>query len=136
MSRSTCVASPTMSSLTRLPSERACRVVGDGDEGGRWRDGVLRFQQGHCLGAGTRLRGNDKEGAGRDKPRGVQQLAGVPDPRFQDGVPQMAVNRSPSLASENVPQYPWYWSATVLTVLFGLSVCLLNYRVRSLDRLK
>jgi hypothetical protein len=33
-------------------------------------------------------------------------------------------------------RYPWYWSATELTVLLGLSVCLLNYRVRSLDRLK
>jgi ABC-2 type transport system permease protein len=34
------------------------------------------------------------------------------------------------------PQYPWYWSAAVLAVLFGLSVCILNFRVRSLDRLK
>ncbi len=34
------------------------------------------------------------------------------------------------------PQYPWYWSAGVLTALFGLSAWLLNYRVRSLDRLK
>lgn len=33
-------------------------------------------------------------------------------------------------------RYPWYWSAAVLTVLLGLSVCLLNSRVRSLDRLK
>jgi ABC-2 type transport system permease protein len=33
-------------------------------------------------------------------------------------------------------QYPWYWSAAVLAVLFGLSVCILNFRVRSLDRLK
>jgi ABC-2 type transport system permease protein len=34
------------------------------------------------------------------------------------------------------PQYPWYWSAIVLAVLFGLSACILNYRIRSLDRLK
>ncbi len=34
------------------------------------------------------------------------------------------------------PQYPWYWSAGVLAVLFGFSVCTLNYRIRSLDRLK
>jgi ABC-2 type transport system permease protein len=34
------------------------------------------------------------------------------------------------------PQYPWYWSAGVLAVLFGLSVCILHFRVRSLDRLK
>ncbi|HKB41681.1 MAG TPA: ABC transporter permease subunit [Gemmataceae bacterium] len=33
-------------------------------------------------------------------------------------------------------QYPWYWSAAVLAVLFGISVCILNFRVRSLDRLK
>jgi hypothetical protein len=34
------------------------------------------------------------------------------------------------------PQYPWYWSAIVLAALFGLSACILNYRVRSLDRLR
>jgi ABC-2 type transport system permease protein len=34
------------------------------------------------------------------------------------------------------PQYPWYWSVFVLAALFGISACLLNYRVRSLDRLK
>jgi ABC-2 type transport system permease protein len=36
----------------------------------------------------------------------------------------------------NSPQYPWYWSAGVLAVLFGISVCILHFRVRSLDRLK
>ncbi len=34
------------------------------------------------------------------------------------------------------PQYPWYWSALVLAALFGLSAWILNFRVRSLDRLK
>jgi ABC-2 type transport system permease protein len=34
------------------------------------------------------------------------------------------------------PQYPWYWSAIVLAVLVGLSVCVLNFRVKSLDRLR
>ena len=34
------------------------------------------------------------------------------------------------------PQYPWYWSAAVLFGLLGISVCVLNYRVKSLDRLK
>jgi ABC-2 type transport system permease protein len=39
--------------------------------------------------------------------------------------------------SENMgSQYPWYWSAAVLAALFGLSVCILNFRVRSLDRLR
>jgi ABC-2 type transport system permease protein len=34
------------------------------------------------------------------------------------------------------PQYPWRWSAGVLIVLFGISVWILNFRVKSLDRLK
>jgi ABC-2 type transport system permease protein len=34
------------------------------------------------------------------------------------------------------PQYPWYWSAGVLVGLFGLSACILNLSVKSLDRLK
>jgi hypothetical protein len=33
-------------------------------------------------------------------------------------------------------QFPWYWSAGVLAALFGLSACILNLRVRSLDRLR
>jgi ABC-2 type transport system permease protein len=35
-----------------------------------------------------------------------------------------------------VPQYPWYWSAGVLLGLFGISLCILTTRVKSLDRLK
>jgi ABC-2 type transport system permease protein len=34
------------------------------------------------------------------------------------------------------PQYPWYWSAAVLAGLMGLSICILNFRIKSLDRLK
>jgi ABC-2 type transport system permease protein len=34
------------------------------------------------------------------------------------------------------PQYPWYWSAAVLTGLLALSACILNFRIKSLDRLK
>lgn len=34
------------------------------------------------------------------------------------------------------PQYPWYWSAGVLTFLLGLSAWILNFRVKSLDRLR
>jgi ABC-2 type transport system permease protein len=34
------------------------------------------------------------------------------------------------------PHYPWQWSAIVLLVLLGISVCILNLRVRSLDRLR
>ncbi|MGD0390964.1 MAG: ABC transporter permease subunit, partial [Tepidisphaeraceae bacterium] len=40
------------------------------------------------------------------------------------------------LATYMGPQYPWYWSAGVLTGLFGLSACVLNLSVKSLDRLK
>lgn len=34
------------------------------------------------------------------------------------------------------PRYPWYWSATVLAILGGISICILNFRVKSMDRLK
>jgi ABC-2 type transport system permease protein len=40
------------------------------------------------------------------------------------------------LANYMGPQYPWYWSAGVLAGLFGLSACVLNLSVKSLDRLK
>ena len=33
-------------------------------------------------------------------------------------------------------QFPWYWSAAVLVGLFGLSACILNFRIKSLDRLR
>jgi len=32
--------------------------------------------------------------------------------------------------------YPWYWSAALLLALFGISVWILSFRVRTLDRLK
>jgi ABC-2 type transport system permease protein len=34
------------------------------------------------------------------------------------------------------PQFPWYWSAAVLLILFGLSACILKIQIKSLDRLK
>jgi ABC-2 type transport system permease protein len=34
------------------------------------------------------------------------------------------------------PQFPWYWSAAVLAALGGLSICILHFAIRSLDRLK
>jgi ABC-2 type transport system permease protein len=34
------------------------------------------------------------------------------------------------------PSYPWIWSAGVLLGLFGLSACILNLQVKSLDRLR
>jgi ABC-2 type transport system permease protein len=54
--------------------------------------------------------------------------------RLSQNVPE---ERRPRFLLENKgPQYPWYWSAAVLAFLFGISVCILNFRVRSLDRLK
>ena len=44
--------------------------------------------------------------------------------------------RDQFLLSTTGPQYPWYWSAGVLLGLFGLSACILNFSIRSLDRLK
>jgi ABC-2 type transport system permease protein len=49
---------------------------------------------------------------------------------------QRAEYRDQFLLSTLGPQYPWYWSAGVLAALLGLSVCILNIRVRSLDRLR
>lgn len=47
-----------------------------------------------------------------------------------------AEERDQYLLQNMGPQYPWYWSAVVLAVLMGLSACVLNFRVKSLDRLK
>jgi ABC-2 type transport system permease protein len=43
---------------------------------------------------------------------------------------------SSMLSEYQGPSYPWQWSAGVLLGLFGLSVCILNRSVKSLDRLK
>jgi ABC-2 type transport system permease protein len=40
------------------------------------------------------------------------------------------------LANRMVAQYPWYWSAGVLVGLLVLSLWILAFRIRSLDRLK
>ena len=49
---------------------------------------------------------------------------------------QPAYIRDQFLLSNKGEQFPWYWSASVLAGLFGLSVCILNFRIKSLDRLK
>ena len=54
--------------------------------------------------------------------------------RLSETVP--AEERGRFLLDNKGSQYPWYWSAAVLAVLFGMSVCILNFRVKSLDRLK
>jgi ABC-2 type transport system permease protein len=45
-------------------------------------------------------------------------------------------SRERMLALYMGPEFPWYWSAFALLGLFGLSVCILNLSVKSLDRLK
>jgi ABC-2 type transport system permease protein len=44
--------------------------------------------------------------------------------------------RNRYLAESLGPQYPWYWSAVVLSALFGISTCILSLSIRSLDRLR
>jgi ABC-2 type transport system permease protein len=54
--------------------------------------------------------------------------------KLSKNVPEEARGR---FLLENMgPRYPWYWSAALLAVLFGISVCILNFRVKSLDRLR
>ena len=54
--------------------------------------------------------------------------------RLSENVPEE--RRTRFLLENKGSQYPWYWSAFVLAGLFGISVCILNLRVKSLDRLK
>jgi ABC-2 type transport system permease protein len=49
---------------------------------------------------------------------------------------QPANQRDRFLMDFGGPQFPWYWSAAVLVALLGLSACILNFRVKSLDRLR
>jgi ABC-2 type transport system permease protein len=49
---------------------------------------------------------------------------------------QPAGQRSRFLLKVQGPQYPWYWSAAVLAGLLGLSACILNFAIKSLDRLR
>jgi len=47
-----------------------------------------------------------------------------------------SAGRDQFLLATTGPRYPWYWSAGVLLGLLGLSACILNFSIRSLDRLK
>ena len=49
---------------------------------------------------------------------------------------EVAGNSPGSLEQFKGPQYPWYWSAGVLSALFVISLCILNLSIKSLDRLK
>ena len=45
-------------------------------------------------------------------------------------------NRATFLKRMMGNQYPWYWSAGVLIALFLLSIAILNFSIKSLDRLR
>lgn len=62
-----------------------------------------------------------------DTDSAAKRLIGVFTPPGQPIVPAMIVSG---------PQYPWWWSAAVLTGVFGLSLWILTSRVKSLDRLR
>jgi ABC-2 type transport system permease protein len=65
----------------------------------------------------------------------LESMSGMSRPGWPDNYRHEAVNER-HLAEQWVPQYPWTWSAAVLAGLFGLSLCILSTRVKSLDRLK
>jgi ABC-2 type transport system permease protein len=44
--------------------------------------------------------------------------------------------REPYLLRFRGPQFPWYWSAAVLAGWLVLSICILNFRIQSLDQLR
>jgi ABC-2 type transport system permease protein len=47
-----------------------------------------------------------------------------------------AGQRGPIMLQMVNSQFPWYWSVAVLFGIFGLSAWILNYSIKSLDRLK
>jgi ABC-2 type transport system permease protein len=44
--------------------------------------------------------------------------------------------RGPFMLQQLTMQFPWYWSAGVLIAIGALSICILNFAVKPLDRLK
>ena len=73
----------------------------------------------------------------RISPASATELAAAPTPCSTSSakmLPREARDRSCSTTVG--PQYPWYWSAASWLLLFGISACILNFRVKSLDRLK
>jgi ABC-2 type transport system permease protein len=51
---------------------------------------------------------------------------------------RLAQPQNPERVAVNmgIPLFPWYWSAGVLACLLGLSVWILTFRIKSLDRLR
>jgi ABC-2 type transport system permease protein len=65
-----------------------------------------------------------------------RQLLGTAEARKTLAEMQPPQLRRQLRAQSVAEEYPWYWSAGVLAGLFGLSVCILSFSVRSLDRLR
>jgi ABC-2 type transport system permease protein len=75
---------------------------------------------------------------GRTIERPRQMAAPMMNPRDRARAAMLA-EQPPNdrrLADQIVPQYPWYWSAGVLAGVLLLSIWILTFRVRTLDRLK
>jgi len=65
----------------------------------------------------------------------IEMMASLAPGPFSSNAAPAPVNER-RLADSWVPQFPWTWSAAVLAALFGLSLCILSTRVKSLDRLR
>ncbi|MGA2253723.1 MAG: hypothetical protein ABSG53_03600 [Thermoguttaceae bacterium] len=65
----------------------------------------------------------------------LESMSGMSPGGWTNGNHPEPVNKR-RLAEFWVPQYPWTWSAAVLAGLWGLSLCILSTRVKSLDRLR
>ena len=65
-----------------------------------------------------------------------QQMLGTDAAWDKIGKMKPLDRRAAVLAAVRGPQCPWYWSAAVLAALVGISACILNFRIKSLDRLR
>ncbi len=93
-------------------------------------------------GAGVRGRGVRAQRARMEAERAAAERARAEKGRGADPgkgpQPASSGRRGPGgpSAPDDVSPPPWYWSAAVLAGIFGLSLCILTSRVKSLDRLK
>lgn len=66
----------------------------------------------------------------------IESMSGMPSGGWRNMNHPQPVNERRLAEYWGVPQYPWTWSAAVLAGLWGLSLCILCTRVKSLDRLR
>lgn len=74
------------------------------------------------------------QGVERSRRAAMQGFGAVPFGRRAP--PQPTASNERRLANQMAAQYPWWWSASVLAGLLGLSTWTLTRRIKSLDRLK